>query len=100
MGERREIERLEPYEHPEMGAQMRPCQTLGGYVRYSDHQALRDSIAGEVERLRGWSAQAFKRADRVPGMTEFVRAQAEAATYATAADRLQALLNQSGEGDG
>lgn len=35
-----QVERLEPYYHPELGAQMRPCQTLGGYVRFAEYQAI------------------------------------------------------------
>jgi len=43
-----EVERLEPYEHPELGAQMRPCQTLGGYVRLQDYE----QVVAEREKLR------------------------------------------------
>lgn len=37
------VERVEPYEHPELGAQMRPCQTLGGYVTFTDYENLVES---------------------------------------------------------
>lgn len=68
------MERLEPYEHPELGAQMRTCQTLGGYVRYSDYEKLeaenrrkeqiRESEVVEAEERRNCHENLRRRAER------------------------------------
>lgn len=52
----------------------------------SEHQALRDSLAEELEaaKKRAWDAE-----EPYAAMAHYY-----------AADRLQSLLNQSGEGDG
>lgn len=64
------VERLEPYEHPELGAQMRPCQTLGGYVRFSEHEAAlvkarkegREEVRQASEEPLGIAAEDYEQA--------------------------------------
>jgi hypothetical protein len=79
-----EIERLEPYEHPELGAQMRPCQTLGGYVTVPAHQqvlaALEDRLA---EAYRQRERRAEKALDRLAAKDQEIEELASANTCLT-----------------
>lgn len=59
------VERFEPYEHPELGAQMRPCQTLGGYVKLPDYEEVRDERDQGVRFVEGWQERAKELEDEM-----------------------------------